>query len=343
MQFGVPSAAREVVCGNASRQNQLRRPIRWTLFGVMLLALQGLPRYADRPIVSSTSLGIMNEISPDQHRRLPLPPVDGTVAAADYFNAARREFRFFHFIIDTVLSRDYVSFVARKALDGQDDYQSVTPTDLARTAPGPGTKFIRENRQLLLEMFVARLVDNFQKYLVDLVRTVLRAKPQMLSTKQQTVTLEEILKHSKLDDLVHDVIERRVNGLSYEGFGELQAWCAERGLDIRVSDADKPQLIELIATRNVIAHNRGCVDERYLKAVPHTSFVAGAVRAMEVDDLFEAMHLLHTVVGSTDEAAAQKFGLLRAAILPEPVPVAAGGARGDVEQANAAAEPSASE
>jgi hypothetical protein len=163
----------------------------------------------------------------------------------------------------------------------------------------------------------------------------------MLSTKQQTVSLEEILKHTSLDDLIHDVIERRVTALSYEGFAEMQTWCAERGLDIHVSHAERPQLVELIATRNVIAHNRGCVDERYMKAVPGKRFVAGAVRALEVDDLFEAMRLLHSVVAATDAAVSSKFSLMRSPIPAEHKPTEPSAGGGDVEQANAADEPGA--
>lgn len=249
---------------------------------------------------------------------IPAIPKDGTKAAQAYFRAAWADFRFFHFIIDIVLRGDYLAFVAKQALEGSDEYKKVEPRQLATTDPGPLTKFLRKNRQVLLEMFLARLVDNFQTYLVDLVRQVLHAKPAMLSTRQQTLTLEELLRYDRIEDLVHDIIERRVNALTYEGFVELQSWCAERGLEVQVLQADRDAVVELIATRNVIAHNRGLVDEKYMKTAPKARFSPGDVRTLEVDDLLGASALLHRVVAETDRLAAEKFQLSTIPLSPGP-------------------------
>jgi hypothetical protein len=247
---------------------------------------------------------------------MPPVPKDGTTAAQAYFRAARSDFGLFHFIIDVVLRGDYFAFVAKHALEGSEEYKKVDPSQLAATDPGPLTKFLRNNRQVLLEMFLARLVDNFQTYLVDLVRAVLHAKPAMLSTRQQTLTLEELLKYDRIEDLVHDIIERRVNALTYEGFSELQSWCAERGLEIQVPQAGRDAVVELIATRNVIAHNRGVVDEKYLRTAAKDRFSPGEVRKLEVDDLLSALSLLHRVVAETDHLAAEKFQLPTAPFQP---------------------------
>ncbi len=248
------------------------------------------------------------EPQPRDHAILTLPK-DGTKAAQRYFLATSSDFGLFHFIIDIVLKGDYMAFAAKEALEGRYDYKKVDPSKLATTEPGPRTKFLRKNSQAFLEMFLGRLVDNFQTYLVDLVRIVLHAKPAMLSTRQQTLTLEELLKYERIEDLVHDIIERRVNALTYEGFLELQSWCAERGLEVQALQADGDAVVELIATRNVIAHNRGLVDEKYMRTAPKVRFKLGEVRELEVDDLFDAMALLNRVVAETDRLAAEKFQL----------------------------------
>jgi hypothetical protein len=251
----------------------------------------------------------MTEESNHHNHEVPVMPKTGTKAAQAYFRAASSDFGLFHFIIDTVLRGDYVSFVAKHALEGSDEYKKADPSQLATTAPGPLTKFLRKNRQVLLEMFMARLIDNFQVYLVDLVRLVLHAKPAMLSTRQQTLTLEELLKYDRIEELVHDIIERRVNALTYEGFLELQSWCGDRGLEIQVLPADRELVTELIATRNAITHNRGVVDEKYIRTVPSSSFSLGVTRNLQVDDLFSALATLHRVVAETDRLAAEKFQL----------------------------------
>lgn len=139
----------------------------------------------------------------------------------------------------------------------------------------------------------------------------------MLSTRQQTFTLEELLKYDHIEDLVHDIVERRVNTLTCEGFIELQSWCAERGLEVKALQMDRDAVVELIATRNVIVQNRGLVDEKYIRTAPMTQFKPGEVRKLEVDDLFSALALLHRVVAETDRLAAERFQLTTVSLSPE--------------------------
>jgi hypothetical protein len=74
----------------------------------------------------------------------------------------------------------------------------------------------------------------------------------MLRTRQQTITLDELLGYERIQDLVHDVIERKVNSLSYEGFAALQEWCTERGIEINVPASKKETVIEMIGLQNFI-------------------------------------------------------------------------------------------
>ncbi len=226
--------------------------------------------------------------------------------------------RLFHFIIDSALVGDYVAHIAKQALDAVDDPGSEqpppkkpTPVDLAKTKPGPRTKALRNQRQQLLEMFFARGVDNFNRYVVDLVRSVLRKQPAILKTRQQSLTLDEILGHASIDDLVHSIIEARVNALSYEGFESLSAWCNDRGIPLKVPGGDHRAIVELLATRNLIAHNRCIVDERYLRITEDGNLKLGQKRGLEVDDLWRCLNLLHGTVLTTDVAAAKKFRLRR--------------------------------
>lgn len=243
------------------------------------------------------------------------PPARGTSALRAYASASITDLRFFGFICDTVVSSDYVAYIARQALDGVKPKEK-EPGELAKSAPGTRTIFLRQNSQALLEMFIARLVDNFQKYLVDLIREILRSKPTMLSTKLQTMTLEDVLKHDSIEGLVHDVIERRVNTLSYDGFADLEKWCADRGIQIKVMPSRRNSIVELISTRNIIAHNRGFVDERYLRSVRNAKFNVGDCRKLDVDDLFHGMKLLNEVVFETDSKARRKFGLASVEVRP---------------------------
>jgi hypothetical protein len=236
-------------------------------------------------------------------------PEHGTAAAHDYFRATGTTLTLFNFIIHTSLGGDYATEIARRALDGQDLGPNVTPGELARSSPGLRTRFLRLRSQELLEIFLTRHVDNFGKYIIDLLREALRSKPEMLKSKEPVLSLEYVLTFANMAELTNDVIDKRVTALSYEGFAALQAWCERREVPLRIPEGGAPDVVELIATRNVVVHNRGRIDDRYRRTVPSTKLGLGALRELTVDYLFAGKELLFQIAADTDSAVAEKYGL----------------------------------
>jgi hypothetical protein len=237
------------------------------------------------------------------------PPDSGTEALLEYCWASAGDLRLFHFVIDVVLRGDFVAHIAQQALDGRKDYKTQTPQELAKINPGPATKALRRSSQELLEMFVSRAVDNLEVYLVAMIRLVLNKEPRILADRKQELTLGQILKFDSIEALAREMIEGKLNALSYEGFGELESWCTHRSIPLVVPHGQRERVVELIALRNIIVHNRGRVDERYRTAVPTSPAQLGDKRELDVDDLFGAINLLDAVVTTTDAAVAGKFRL----------------------------------
>lgn len=237
------------------------------------------------------------------------PPESGTTGLLEYWWANTCDLWLFYFVNDLALRRDFVSHIAQQGLEGKQDYKTQTPEELAKTTPGPSTIALRQSRQEMLEMFVSRAVDNFEVYLVSMVRLVLHKEPRILSDRKQELTLGQILKFETIEALSREIIEGKLNALSYEGFGELEAWCTQRSIPLVVPHGQRERIVELIALRNIIVHNRGYVDERYRTAVSSSSTRLGDKREIDVDDLSGAIALLNTVVRSTDAAIAGKFRL----------------------------------
>lgn len=244
-------------------------------------------------------------------------PERGSTALLDYYWAVEADFRLFNLVIDSITSGDYVTRLAKDALDGRDDYRDLTPGELAETDPGPRTQALRESQQELLEMFLSRIVDNFQVYVVDLIRAVLHERPEILKSRQEQVSVEYALGFDSVDDLVHDLIETKVNNLTYKGFDDLQDWCSSRGIPLLVPDAQTDRIVSLVALRNLIVHNRCKVDTKYLKTVPDTDLEIGDVVRIAVDDFFQDLNLLNTIVNTTDVATCGKFGLSREEVSSE--------------------------
>jgi hypothetical protein len=237
------------------------------------------------------------------------PPAIGSRALLDYVWADACDLRLFAVIVDTTLNSDYFEYGVFSLFDGKKEPELKTPGELALKKPGARALAMRGSSQEFLEMFVGRLVDNFQIYIVDIIRLVLRAKPEILSARKQEFTLGQILAFPTIDALVQDTIESKVTSLSYDGFGELEFWCNDRGIPLLVPQAKREVVVDLIATRNLIAHNRGIVDARYLKAVPGSPFREGQKRLVDANDFLGAAQLLHNIVVGTDAAVALKFNL----------------------------------
>lgn len=237
------------------------------------------------------------------------PPDSGTESCKQYFVDSKAIVSLLGFVLETVMHSDFVVAVARQALEGPENLKIRSPGELAREAPGPRTLHIRKHSQLFLELFLARLVDNFQCYIVGIIREVLSVQPRVLVNAQPTLSLEYVFQFQTLDDLRADVVEAKVNDLSYQGFQALKQWCLDRRIPIAVSSDMEPKLVELISIRNIIAHNRGVVDKKFIRSIPTGVYPLGTRRNISVDELFEAVALLDQVVALTDAAIQQKFDL----------------------------------
>ncbi len=236
------------------------------------------------------------------------PPPMVTYSAQDYFRASFRNFGLFGFLADTILVGDFMVHRLREIIDDNKFETKIDPTTLARKSPGPRTRQLRKYGQELIEAFLVRLVDSFQVYLSDILREVLGKRPEILRSREPTVSLDYLLQFAKMEDLQQDLIDSKVNGLSYKGFDELERWYSKKGIPLEVG-SERLEVVELIATRNAIVHNRGRIDARYLKAVPKSAYKVGDMRKLEVEYLLNALSILNNVVSKSDGRIAEKFGL----------------------------------
>src|SRR2546426_1775369 len=109
----------------------------------------------------------MSESETEHRHEVEPPPERGTSALLEYFWTGSCDLHLFHFVIDTVMAGDYVAYVAKRALAGVTTPGHKKPTDLAKSEPGRRITILRQSRQELLEMFLTRIVDNFQAYLTE--------------------------------------------------------------------------------------------------------------------------------------------------------------------------------
>lgn len=241
-------------------------------------------------------------------------PESGTKSGAMYFDSTIKDLEFFFFIINTVMVVDYIPYHAEKTLelvDGLVTEQEIakSPEELMQTNPGNHIKKLRRHSQEFIEMIYSRQVDNFQTYIVNLVREILKVQPNILHNNHPHISIAQLLEVESKDELIIEVIENKVSSLANKGFTSIDKWCKKSGIPLTVDQEINIKLKEFIAIRNIIVRNRCVVDEKYLRVIPHSKYKKGSLRKLKVNDLYDAVNIFSEVVKQTDKNSIEKFSL----------------------------------
>lgn len=165
------------------------------------------------------------------------------------------------------------------------------------------------HRHTFFEIILCRGVDNFLSYVTQLLALIFRNKPEMLRSSER-IKLDYILEHQSMEDLIHDLVERKVNDLSYQGMRKLNTSLAEQiGFQLIPDGQELDETVRIIESRNLIVHNRGIVNELYLMRVPNSNESLGKKLNLESDSIFDDLEFLSKKVISIDVNAAKKFSL----------------------------------
>lgn len=175
--------------------------------------------------------------------------------------------------------------------------------------PGPAIAELRKHRYLLLQLFVARGVDNYLSYLSDLLKLVFTTRPETMRSGE-TVRLDELLRHQSMDDLISGLAEQRVEVLGYKSIRELSNYLDSH---IGFSLCDDPEIMEGIAfivdLRNLTVHNRGIINRRFSSRHPKYGLKVGHFVSLDYDAVVG--HLVHLARSATeiDRRASSQFRL----------------------------------
>jgi hypothetical protein len=165
----------------------------------------------------------------------------------------------------------------------------------------------KEVDRLLAEVSVCRAVDNFQCYLTDVLRAVFAVRPETLKSKQ-TVEIAEVLDCSTIGEFAGRVAERKTEELTYSGFIGITDFMTERlGVPIKLEDSCKQLASLAIAVRNVVVHNRGRANERFLRLTGRNDVKNGDLVPIQLAQTRTWFRALHTFAETIDDALILKF------------------------------------
>lgn len=126
---------------------------------------------------------------------------------------------FLHFIYDTTFIGDQIAYIIESGDQGV-DLDGLDIEKLRSLGKATRTDRLRESSQTQFEMVISRVIDDFSVFLTQMIESAIAKRPEVLRSSEQ-ISLEAILQHETMDNLVVHLVECKVNELGYLRFENL--------------------------------------------------------------------------------------------------------------------------
>ncbi len=167
------------------------------------------------------------------------------------------------------------------------------------------------------EMCLTRAVDICITYISNILRLVFERFPEALKTEDK-VKVSFVLQFSSMDDLVTELVEQKVQDLSYRSLEDLDEHLVKTlKISLFANSEQRQRAIWLVSIRNLIVHNRGIVNERFKKRNPQSSEKVGDKMQITANSLDELKFLLDWIM-DFDCRFIEKFRLPTQPRVPRP-------------------------
>jgi hypothetical protein len=161
------------------------------------------------------------------------------------------------------------------------------------------------------ELLFSRSIDNVLTYISELLALIFSTRPEMLRSDEK-ISTEWALQYANREDLLAALTERKVHRLSFNGFMDLHDDLNGKfGFRLFQSPKSLGHAASLVEKRNLIAHNRGIVNRRYLERVPSAPEKLGDRLQFDPNEVFDDLTFLTASVIDIDTRAGEKFGIPR--------------------------------
>jgi hypothetical protein len=216
----------------------------------------------------------------------------------------------------TMELRDFISFYFSFVKTSQ-KLGNLIP-DEAKTAAGAKELTVLKynymgQRSLVNQIMLSRAVESFDLYLTTILRDVFLSRPEILKS-DGVVDIATVIETGNYQDLIWQIVERKVHDLSYKPLSELRKFIQRRtGIDLFPQPDAFDTAMVASEIRNLIAHN-DCVVNGVFKArtkkisIPLEISERGRIN---IDDAWLrcASYTLDGIVFRFDELATEKFKL----------------------------------
>lgn len=164
--------------------------------------------------------------------------------------------------------------------------------------------------ELCLRMTYVHLITLFEAALSDIIRAALLYRPQMLKSKRM-ISYEDILSEPDMGSLVAKIVDKEISDLTYGSIDDLIEYLKNKlHIPIDFLPEEKEELNWCKAQRNLLVHNQGRVDAKFLQMKAVGKYSMGECIVITELDWDDARYLLERIVLALESAVIRKFRLV---------------------------------
>ena len=168
-------------------------------------------------------------------------------------------------------------------------------------------------RPLINQIMLSRATELFDLYLTTVLRDIFLSRPEMLKS-EGTIDVATVIEAGNYENLIWQVVERKVHDLSYKSLTELRKFIVSRtGIDLFPSQESFDMIVLASEVRNLIAHNDCVVNDHFTVRTKDIAMplALSDIGRIKIDDewLRRTSYTFDAIVFRFDEIAVEKFGL----------------------------------
>lgn len=249
--------------------------------------------------------------APTAREELPYNPHETDICTEALFECVAEYdfiFSYLMFIVGSASSTDHVLKTTSLHIQDEKLHETFSQNIVFRRVQYYGP--------LLSRNIVTDLANNFLVYLSEILQKAAKKRPEILRSNER-ITTEDILQFENVSDIVSFIADRKISELSYGGLRETERFIKDRlGLELFDNQKQRELLTILVELRNIQAHNRGRINELFLKRVgdhsqTHFKFIKGETYQADFDAIIALSNNAIKIAVDMDEKIANKFRLPR--------------------------------
>jgi hypothetical protein len=169
--------------------------------------------------------------------------------------------------------------------------------------------------KIVYTMSLIYSIAHFEAFLNDTIKKLLELIPKALISRKQ-MSYEEILKYNSKKEIIDSIIERELMELTFKNISDqieylslkfkIQFKYVKGEATWGTQELDIEKLRELYSLRNIILHNNGIINNKFLKDNPNSSYGISQKIELTEEEVTDALILLMAIAHKISYRASQK-------------------------------------